>query len=94
MAEAVSFYTLQTMKPYICQELIGQRKLGLDIWLPELLTVEGKGALHLGRVCPSLWLPEPLRSGKAQNAGATESPLLWSTQKLEPHATQGLIHIE
>ena len=40
---------------------------------------EGKGALHLGRVRPSLWLPEPLRPGKAQNAGATESALSWST---------------
>ena len=49
---------------------------------------EGKGAR------PSLWLPELLRPGKAQNAGATESVLLWSTRKLEPHSTQGPLHIE
>ena len=47
-----------------------------------------------GRVRPSLWLPEPPRPGKAQNAGATESALLWSTRKLEPHSTQGPLHIE
>ena len=29
------------------------------------------------------------RAGKAQNAGPTESALLWNTRKLEPHATQG-----
>ena len=34
---------------------------------------------HLGRVCPSSsWLPELLRLGKAQYAGATESALLWN----------------
>ena len=38
--------------------------------------VEGRGAPHPGRVRPSLWLPELLRPGKAQNAGATEPTLL------------------
>ena len=56
--------------------------------------VEGKGAPHPGRVQPSLWLPEPLRLGKTQNAGTTESALLWRTRKLEPHSTQGPLHIE
>ena len=51
---------------------------------------EGKGRVHLS----SPWLPEPLRPGKAQNAGATESELLWSTRKLEPHSMQGPLHIE
>ena len=55
---------------------------------------EGKGAPHPGRGRPSLWLPEPLRPGKAQNTGATESAVLWSTRKLEQHATQGPLHIE
>ena len=55
---------------------------------------EGKGAPHLGKERPSLCLPEPLRPGKAQNAGATESALLWSTRKLEPHSTQGPLHTE
>ena len=36
---------------------------------------EGKGRVHLS----SPWLPEPLRPRKAQNAGTTESALLWST---------------
>ena len=50
---------------------------------------------HPGRVCPlSSWLPELLGPGKAQNAGPTESELLWNTQKLEPHPTQGPLHIE
>ena len=65
-----------------------------SLWLPKLLAAEGKGAPHSGRVHPSLWLPEFLRPGKAQNAGATESVLLWSTRKLEPHSTQGPLHIE
>ena len=34
------------------------------------------------------------QEGKAQNAGPTESALLWSTRKLEPHAMQGPLHIE
>ena len=55
---------------------------------------EGKGAPHRGRGRASLWLPEPLRPGKTQNAGATESALLWRTRKLEPHSTQGPLHIE
>ena len=55
---------------------------------------EGKGMPHPGRVRPSLWLPEPLRLGKTQNAGTTESALLWRTRKLEPHSTQGPLHIE
>ena len=50
---------------------------------------EGKGAPHPGRGRPSLWLPGPLRPGKAQNAGATESMLLWRTRKVELHSTQG-----
>ena len=33
-------------------------------------------------------------AGKAQNAGPTESVILWSTQKLAPHITQGLFPIE
>ena len=57
-------------------------------------TAEGKGAPHPGRGRPSPWLPEPLRPGKTQNAGATESALLWRTRKLEQHATQGPLHIE
>ena len=32
--------------------------------------------------------------GRHINAGATESALLWRTRKLEPHATQGVLHIE
>ena len=51
-------------------------------------------ARRAGERAPSLWLPEPLRPGKAQHAGATESALLWRTQKLEPHSTQGPLHIE
>ena len=54
-------------------------RVRLNFWLPEPPAAEGKGAPHLGRVHPSLWLPEPLRPRKAQNAGATESMLLWST---------------
>ena len=54
----------------------------------------GKGEPHPGRLRPRLWLPEPLRWGKAQNPGATESALLWRTRKLEPHSTQGPLHIE
>ena len=65
-----------------------------SLWLPGPLATEGKGAPHPGRGRPSLWLPELLRPGKAQNAGATESALLWSTRKLEPHSTQGTLHIE
>ena len=34
------------------------------------------------------------RQGKAQNAGPTESALWWNIRKLEPHATQGWLHIE
>ena len=64
------------------------QKLRLGPW-------RGEGAPHPGRVClSSSWLPEPLRPGKAQNAGATESALLQNTRKLEPHATQGTLHIE
>ena len=40
------------------------------------------------------WLPELLGPGKAQNAGPAQSVLLWSTRKLEPHATQGPFPIE
>ena len=47
-----------------------------------------------GRTRASLWLPEPLRPGKTQHAGATESALLWRTRKLEPHSTRGPVHIE
>ena len=50
--------------------------------------------LHLGRMrSSSSWLPELLRPGKAQNAGPTESALLWSNRKLEPHTTQGRLPI-
>ena len=55
---------------------------------------EGKGVPHLGRVCPKLGLPEPLRAGNAQKAGATEPVLLWSTRKPEPPSTQSQLHIE
>ena len=55
---------------------------------------EGKGAPHPGKGRPSLWLPGLLRPGKAQNAGATESALLWNTGKLELHSMQGPLHIE
>ena len=65
-----------------------------SLWLPGPLAAERKGALHPGRGRPSLWLPEPLRPGKTQNAGATESALLWRTRKLEPHSMQGPLHIE
>ena len=55
----------------------------------------GEGAQHPGRVRPSSsWLPEPLRPGKAQNAGATESTLLWSTRKLEPNPVRSMLPIE
>ena len=55
----------------------------------------GEGALHPGRVSPSSsWLPELLPPGKAQNAGATESALLWNTGGLEPRTVQGMLHIE
>ena len=55
----------------------------------------GDIALHPRSMHPSSsWLPELLGLGKAQNAGPTESTLLWSAQKLEPHATQGPLHIE
>ena len=64
------------------------RKLRLGPW-------RGEGAPHPGRVRTSRsWLPELLGLGKAQNAGATESTLLWSTRKLEPHATRGTLHIQ
>ena len=54
----------------------------------------GLGAPHPGRVRPSSsWLPELLRQGKAQNAGPTESALLWRNGKLELHATQGPLPI-
>ena len=65
-----------------------------SLWLPGLLAAEGKGTPLPGRVRPSPWLPEPLRLGKAQNTGTTESALLWSTRKLEPHSAQGPLHIE
>ena len=55
---------------------------------------EGKGTPHLARGRPSPWLSELLRPGKAQNAGATEAALVWSTRKLELHSTQGPLHIE
>ena len=69
-------------------------KVRPSLWLPGPLAEEGKGALHPGRGRPSLWLPWLLRPGTAQNAGATKSALLWRTRKLEPHSTQGLLHIE
>ena len=55
----------------------------------------GEGAPHPGREHPSSsWLPELLRLGKAQKAGATDSTLLWNTRGLEPRAAQGPLHIE
>ena len=54
----------------------------------------GKRRAARGKGRPSLWLPGPLRPRKAQNAGATESALLWRTRKLELHSTQGPLHIE
>ena len=58
-------------------------------------TTEGRRCRAPGRVCSSSsWLPELLRPGKAQTAGPTESALLWSTRKLELHATQGPLPIE
>ena len=60
-----------------------------------LMLQRGEGLLLLGRVhSSSSWLPELLVPGKAQNAGATESMLFWSTRKLEPHAMQGMLQIE
>ena len=69
-------------------------KVRPSLWLPEPLSTEGKGAPHPGRGRPSLWLPVPLRPGKTQNAGATESALLWSTRKMELHSKQRPLHIE
>ena len=55
----------------------------------------GEGAVHPGRARPSSsWLPELLGPAKAQNAGAAESALVWSTRGLEPRAAQGTLHIE
>ena len=47
----------------------------------------GKRRTTPGRGHPSLWLLEPLRPVKSQNAGATESALLWSAQNLDLHST-------
>ena len=69
-------------------------KVRPSLWLPEPLAAEGKGTPHPGRGRPGLWLPEPLRPGKTQNAGASESALLWSTRKLELPSTQGPLHTE
>ena len=56
---------------------------------------EGRRCTHPGRVRPSSsWLPEPLGPGKAQNAGAASSALLWNTGGLEPCAAQGTLHRE
>ena len=64
-------------------------------WRLRLGPRRGEGVAHPGRVClSSSWLPELLGPGKAQSAGATESTLLWNTQKLESHATRGILHIE
>ena len=49
---------------------------------------EGRRLMHLGRVLlSSSWLPELLGPGKAQNAGAVESTLLWNTGGLEVRST-------
>ena len=49
-------------------------------WKLRLQPRRGEGVPHPGRVCPaSSWLHELLRPGKAQNAGAAESALLWNT---------------
>ena len=64
-------------------------------WKLRLGPRRGEGSPHPGRGSPSSsWLPELLGPGKAQNAGATESALLWRTRKLELHSTQGPLHIE
>ena len=55
-------------------------------------TTEGIRCTTSGENGPQL--RELFEPGKAQNAGPTESAFLWSTQKLEPHATQGLFPIE
>ena len=63
-----------------------------DFWLRGPLAAEGKGALRPGeRVQASGWQN---RWGWGRHAGATESTLLWRTRKLEPHSTQGPLHIE
>ena len=54
----------------------------------------GEKAHRTGESARQARLPELLRPGKAQNAGPTKSALLWRTRKLEPHATQGPLHIE
>ena len=54
----------------------------------------GRGRGAPGERAPSLWLPGPLGRGKTEHAGATESALLGRTGKLDPHSTQGPLHIE
>ena len=58
-------------------------------------TTEGiRHTAHGESVPVKLLAAELLGQGKAQNAGPTESALLWNTRKLEPHAMQGPLHIE
>ena len=66
------------------------------------MSVETEAGATEGRRCTALRESAPIRrlaasavqAGKAQNAGATESVPLSSTQRLEPHAMQGMLHIE
>ena len=67
------------------------RRIGLAHKETEAGTSEGIRCVAPGT---GSWLPELLGLEKAQNAGPTESALLWSTRKLEPHATQGPLPIE
>ena len=69
------------------------RFLSEDFLRPDRRRALGPRTAHVQRA-PTPWLPEPLKPGKTQNTGATESALLWRTRKLELHATQGLLHIE
>ena len=58
-------------------------------------TSEGRRCAAPGESAPvKLLAAWAAQAGKAQNAGATESALLWSTRKLEPQAMQGTLHIE
>ena len=57
-------------------------------------TRRGEGA-RTGESAPvKLLAARAARTGKAQNASAAESALLWSTRGLEPRAAQGPLRIE
>ena len=70
-------------------------RTGLAHGETEAGTAEGIRCTAPGESAPvkllAAWAAQP---GKAQNAGPTESALLWRTRKLEPHATQVPLHIE